>query len=229
MPDNARAGLTTRVLLSAWAFITLTLFFTVILLAGELTSRGQNPLDIAFKTEEPPPPHVATTSESSSHAKEIQLRFADADGCLLTAEPRRVELTDHIVDNCKVALIELLKGPKDGLTPLFPPIADPVAGVRAVYLVAGGELIVDLAHEILPDAKIASASSEALLVYGVVNTLAQPELKGTAEDEAIARVRFLVDGSPPTDAFPIHLDLSRPVVPDNQWNTGAESQQTGHG
>ena len=76
MPEPVRMGLGTRTLLSAWAFLTLILFFTVILLAGELISRGQNPLEVAF-TAEPPPPPVAP-SESSSRAKEIQLRFADA-------------------------------------------------------------------------------------------------------------------------------------------------------
>ncbi len=227
MPEPVRIGLGTRALLSAWAFLTLILFFTVILLAGELISRGQNPLEVAF-TAEPPPPPVAP-NESSSRAKEIQLRFADAEGGLLAVEKRSVELSDHLVDNCKVALVELLKGPGQGLSPVFATVADPSAGLRAVYLVEGGELIVDLAHEVLPAAKSASASSEALLIYSVVNTLSQPELKGPSEDVTIARVRFLVDGSPPTDAFPIHLDLSRPVAPDVQWNAGSETQQPANG
>lgn len=217
--------ISTRALLSAWAFLTLILFFTVILLAGELIARGQNPLDVAFQAEEPPPPRSAAASEDSGRATEVPLRFADAEGRLLAVETRRIELTGHVVGNCRAALVELLRGPKEGLTALFPPVSDPAAGVRAVYLVAGGELIVDLAHEVLPDAKIASASSEALLLYGVVNTLTHPALRGADEKETVTRVRFLVDGSPPADTFPIHLDISQPLGPDSQWNADPETQQ----
>lgn len=222
MSNSSRMPVTTRAWLSAWAFLTLILFFTVILLAGELITRGHNPLDVAFQEKEPPPPQAA--AEGSGRTAEIPLRFADADGSLLGVETRRVELTDHLVDNCKTALTELLKGPGAGLTPLFPPVADPAAGVHAVYLVEGGVLIVDLAHEVLPDARIASASSESLLIYGVVNTLTHPVLRGPNEDASVARVRFLVDGSAPSDAFPIHLDLSQPVAPNAQWNAGSEAQ-----
>jgi hypothetical protein len=207
-----------RALLAAWAMFTLILLFSVVLLVNEMMKLGHDPLAVSFN---PPPPPADASEAQANQAREVPLFFANADGTALAPETRRVELGDSTLDNCRAVLLELIKGPKkDTLTPIFPSIAAPESGIRALYLLEGGQLVVDLPHEILFDAAHGSTSMEALLAYGVANTLVQPAVKGAPED-AVQSVLFLVDGSSPTERFATHLDLSRPVAPDSRWNSPA--------
>ena len=89
------------------------------------------------------------------------------------------------------------------------------AKVRAVYLLPDGELVVDFSYELAQDHQ-KSTSAEALLVYGVANTLTQAAVKGERE-QAVRTVRFLVEGSTPHEWFECHLDLSEAVAPNPRW------------
>jgi spore germination protein GerM len=145
--------------------------------------------------------------------REITLYFARTDGQSLQPEPRRIEVTTSTVENCRNALRELVKGPARTLAPVLPANVT----VRALYLLNDGELVVDFSRELQPEsARERSAAVEALMVYGVTNTLTQPDLRG-AEGPAVRRVRFLVEGEAPPESYPAHLDLSLPAGPALHW------------
>jgi hypothetical protein len=199
-----------QALLVAWGMFTLVLIFSIVFLVAQMISQGKSPLDVAILEEgglpprEPPPGSAVGTIDAT-------LYFASSDGRLLVPETRHVEYTGSTVENCRNVLAALIDGPRD----ILHPIVSRSAKVRGVYLLAGGELVVDFSHEVELDHP-RSASAEALLVYGVVNSLTQEKIAGP-QDVPVKKVRFLFAGSPPTESFPAHIDLSESIAPDPQW------------
>ena len=205
-----------RLLLAVWGMATLVLMFTVVLLAVQMAEQGKDPLALVRKTESQAPPPVVTPSDVTA-TEEVALFFARADGCQLAPEAGRIELTDSTVANCRNALDALIRGPRDILTPILPTSAK----VRGIYLLDTGELVVDFSNDVaLEMRKCKSATSEGLMLYGIVNTLTQPVLKG-GKEVAATQVRFLIEGAAPRDSFPAHMDASAPIRPDDRWIAGA--------
>ncbi|NUM56201.1 MAG: GerMN domain-containing protein [Candidatus Hydrogenedentes bacterium] len=204
--------------LAAWALFTLILLFCVLLLANELLKSGKNPLDLSAIEEEQggdEPGPVAVSQLGNAYIYAVS-----GDGAMLVPELRSIPLGEFTVENCRAALDELKK-PTQGGTNL--PVLPVSAECNAMYLLSGGELVVDFSTSLQLGVP-RSAGAEAILVYGVVNTLTQQSLKGGKSD-AVKTVRFLIDGAVPRETFPAHLDLSRPVAPDAQWNTKTEAAQ----
>lgn len=194
-----------------WALATIVLFFCVILLANELIKSGQDPVAALL-----PAPQVSTEPlvverpTLSLGERDVALYFASPDGRDLMPETRSIEMSDNTVENCRQALEALVSGPSEGLTPILPANTR----IRAIYLLESGELVVDLSRELISEfTRYRSAALESLLVYGVVNTVAQPALAGKNEP-SIRSVRILLEGQAPQAAFPAHLDLSMPIEPD---------------
>ena len=96
------------------------------------------------------------------------------------------------------------------------PIVEPNTRVLAAFLLEGGRLIVNFSSDLKVGA-LNSASSEAMMIYGVVNTVTQPDLAGS-DGQRVNSVQFLVEGEVQVDQFPGHFDLSEPVEPDPQWS-----------
>ena len=209
-----------QVLFAAWAMLTLVLFFCVVLLVKEMVDRGHDPLAVATAPP-PPPPSISETAEEEDMVRTAQLYFADAEGRVLLPETRQLPHKSSTTENCHEALAALKEGPQGHLTPTLPPGAD----VRALFLLESGELVIDFSIEFLSE-QHRSASAEALMVYGIVNTLAQKTVKGQQEP-AVQCVRFLVEGSPPEQSLPGHghLDLSRPISPNSDWLGALEDAQ----
>jgi len=147
----------------------------------------------------------------SSAMREILLYFASPKGAALVAEPRRIELSERTVENCRKILAALIEGPRD----LLAPVLSPSTSVRGLYLLPGGELVIDFSRE-LEMGHIRSASAELLMVHAIVASLTQPGIN-TRAGERVGSVRFLFAGSPPTGAFPSHIDLSEAITPDLNW------------
>jgi len=203
--------------LAAWAMFTLILLFCVLLLANELMKSGKNPLDLS--AIERSPAAVAQGPGTASQLREVMLYAVGANGSALLPERRNIPLGDAAVDNCRAAL-DALKQPTADAANL--PVLPPSAEYNGFYLLPGGELVVDFsARGFQADLK-KSAGAETLLVYGIVNSLTQDSLKG-AKGEKANTVRFLIDGAVPREAFPAHLDLSKPIAPDAQWNLKTEA------
>ncbi|MDX9971715.1 MAG: GerMN domain-containing protein [FCB group bacterium] len=206
----ARAGLV------IWGFVTLVLLFTVVMLGMQLTRMGANPL--SFVAKEPvaavePAPPAAETAET----RQITLYFGATESAKLRTERRAIPVSTSTVENCKTALAELIKGSTAGLAPILPPETQ----VRSAFLMPEGELVVDLSAEAIDPAKT-SASSEALLVYGVANTLAQANLAGD-KAATVRKVRILIDGQP----YEGHIDVSAAYLPDSSWIASASGQPKG--
>ncbi len=200
-----------RALLAIWAMATVVLLMVVGLLIYEMARQGQVPFGMGGLAEGPSGP--VSEAMGGAPTREIRLYFASRDGRLLVAESRRITPSRNTLENCRLALDALLEGPHDVLTSILPTSAK----VRALYLLDDGELVVDFSRELALESR-RSASAEALMAYGVANTLAQNALQGAA-GEAVGRVRFLVEGAAPEESFPGqgHFDFSRPISPDYDW------------
>ncbi|MCC6143898.1 MAG: GerMN domain-containing protein [Candidatus Hydrogenedentes bacterium] len=204
-----------KLFLSIWAMVTLILLFCVILLANEMIRQGQDPLGLLqgdapaeTPTGPAPPPTPTTTGQ-----REVQLYFGSEDGAALVSERRRLVLTEATAENCRIAIQELIAGPRDLHSAILPASAK----VRAIYLLDSGELVVDLSRELLAEhSKFKSAALEGLMFYGIVDTVVQKGLVGE-DGKSVKQVRFLIEGLPPQEAFPAHLDLSQPLSPDRRW------------
>jgi len=144
---------------------------------------------------------------------DITLYFSDAEGRQLVPERRAIRGSEYTVENCRQALQALIDGPAQGTRAILPK----ETRVRGLYLLPTGELVIDFPVDLdLEMRKARSAAAEALLVYGIVNTLTQPDLQGP-KDPAVTAVRFLIGGSPAGENFPEHLDVSAPIAPDPSW------------
>ena len=178
-----------RALFVAWGMVTLVLLFCVGLLAYQMVRQRQAPL--VFRQE----PEVRSLSRRGlmrpGETREILLYFASADGRILVPQAHTIEHSGSTVANCRRALEALIEGSRDVLQPIMPPDT----GVRGLYMLDGGELVIDFSREVrLQEQR--SASSEALMIYGVVNTLTQNVLKGR-NDSAVTRVSISIVRSSP--------------------------------
>lgn len=200
-----------RALLIAWGMMTLVLVFCIVFLVAQMISQGKSPLDLAILEGAGIPQDDSSDIDAGVRSVDVTLYFAASDGRRLMPETRRLDYDTSLIQNCRKVLAALVDGPRD----ILHPIMSRSTKVRGVYLLDGGELVVDFSRELELDHP-RSASAELLFVYGVVNTLTQDALAQYSR-ESIKKVRFVFEGSPPTDSFPSHIDLSDPVWPDPQW------------
>jgi len=217
---DTKKSILVRLGLAVWAMATLILVFVIVMLVNEMLRNGQSPL-ASFRSEAPAEGKAAPASPQPvgpAGTKEIQLYFSAADGKGLTAEAATIESAGSTVENCRRAITGLIGGPRQGgLTPILPGNAR----LRGLYLLDSGELVVDFSNDVaLAHARIKSGGVEGMLVYGIVATVTQPALQGQDKAE-VKQVRFLVEGAPPTDGFPSHVDLSQPILPDPSWAQAA--------
>lgn len=208
-----------RAALVVWGMATLVLVFVVALLVYTMMEQGQDPLALATQIK-PRPATERQASVARVRTKEVRLFFATAGG-RLRIETRPIEFSDSTALNCHKALEALILGPSgDALAAILPANAQ----IRAMYLLETGDLIVDFGQFQVGQQKSAwSASSEALMAYGVTNTLTQATLQGET-GVPVKTVRFLFEGSAPPESFPAHLDLGAPLAPDSNWLEAAVSQ-----
>ena len=211
-----RKHILTRLGLAVWAMFTLVLCFVIAMLVNEMMRNGQSPL-ASFQMSATTEDNAAQTAPKPAGpggTKDIQLYYSGENGQGLAAEPATIESSGSTVENCRRAVAGLISGPRqNGFSPILPTNAR----LRGLYLLDSGELVVDFSSEVaLAHARLKSAGLEGMLVYGIVNTVTQPALRGQDKAE-VKRVRFLVEGAPPTDGFPSHLDLSQPILPDPSW------------
>lgn len=220
MAELKQTPFSRKVFFALWAMATLVLLFTVVLLTNELIRLGRNPLTLPEVLPEPIDPIEAPAS--TGEPVDALLYFASADARQLVGDPRRLTYSERTIDNCRAALEAMIGGP---VTPLHALIPETV-GIRGMWVMENGELVVDFSDAIQTDAR-KGVSEEALLVYSVVNTLTQPALQGT-DNVSVKSVRFLIGGLPPTVLYPAHLDLSGAITPDPQWIASQESGQPGN-
>ena len=213
MRSDTKKSILARLGLALWAMTTLILCFVIAMLVNEMLRNGQSPL-ASFQSEAPAESKAKpakTLPAGPAGTKEIQLYFSRDDGQGLASEPATIEFSNSTVENCRHAIAGLIEGPRqNGISPTLPTNAH----LRGLYLLDSGELVVDFSSDVAQaHARIKSAGVEGMLVFGIVNTVTQPTLQGQDKAE-VKRVRFLVEGAPPTDGFPSHIDLSQPIAPE---------------
>ena len=220
MSAEKRKQFIRRAMFGMWAMGTLILLFTVVLLVYEMSDRGYNPLPAPEASDTDTADEAITTTTTPT--QRVTLYFANESATTLSGEFRDLSLGAHTQENCRTVIEALIAGPQGNLTPIFPPTVE----VRNVFLIEDGELVVDFSQELGTDPnRPRSASSEALMVYGLANSVAQSAVEGESGG-SVERIRFLFEGSPLGDSFPDHLDLSGPIAPDSRWlaSSGSGSQ-----
>lgn len=196
--------------MAAWGVATLVLMFLVLILGYELYNRGEDaaeslPLGPGFATT------PQTVAEPTGTETTIQLYFGSPYSSGLRSETRLVALTDDTIANCKSAFEALAAGPR---TEAVPVLAS-TARVRAIYLLGGGDLVVDLSRDVdVPG--VHSASAEMLMARALTMTLTQSVLR-SGNTPPIKRVQFLFEGAPTGSHFPAHIKLDFPVEPESTW------------
>jgi len=200
--------------LAAWGLLTLVLLFTVVMLINEMLKAGQDPLGAIRGTPDTTTADAAPARPTTaSGMKDVALFFADPTGRMLLTESARIEAADSTIANCRTALERLIAGPRESLTPVLPDATK----VRAIYLRENGELVIDFSRELQAAfGRMRSASVESLLAYGVVQTVTQRALH-VEGDPQVKTVRILIEGAPPSEGFPAHIDYSEPFRPDPRW------------
>jgi hypothetical protein len=212
--------------LSLWALLSLVLLFTVVLLVREMVKSGKDPLAAlrprAAASAQTPAPAQTAAPQANLGMREVSLYFASRDGRRLEAETREIPCGDSLVENCRAALEALLRGPT---SPDLAPVLPANARIRGLYALERGEIVIDFSSEMKTEhIRFQSLSLEALMAYGVTNTLCQRALRGGGD--SAQQVRLLFDGSPP-DTFPAHLDVAQAIAPDAEW-TAPERETPAH-
>lgn len=211
MGPARRAEIFRRIFFAAWGLATVVLVFVVALLVFVMLRQEHAPVM--------PNAQAATAAPAQDEArfeatlkKEVDLYFANKQSLRLVPEKASIEFTEFTTENCRRAIEALIRGPQGDLDPVI----SPETRVRGLYLQPDGELVIDFTLDLaLQFKKTASASFESLMIYGIVNTVAQEAIKGSREP-AVTRVRLLMEGSA-REAFPVHADISEPFTPDPGW------------
>ena len=223
-PEPKNSHVFKSALMALWAMGTLVLFFCVVLLVYQMVQQGDDPLGFAAAEE-----RIATGAANEDvptvTAQEIRLYYADTQRFRIAPESRRIEHTSSTVENCRRALAALIEGPSSQNADELAPVISPQTIIRGVYLVEGGELVIDVElSRDLGSVTATSAAEELLMAQCVVATLTQPRLRGS-EDAAVRKVRFLFAGDAPQDTYPSHIDLSEPVEYDPDWVSSSSEGQ----
>lgn len=202
--------------MAVWGLFTLVLLFIVILLWREMLAQNMDLLasvrNVEVETSVTPTRARATATLGQ---RDVLLYFATGDGEALLPVTQSIEMTDSTTENCRATLGALIQGPdSEAHTSILPN----TTRIRALYLLRTGELIVDFSRELLEQQNLSSASMESLMAFGVVNTLTQGALQAQG-DTPVRSVRFLIEGSPPAEGFPAHIDLNDALGPDQRWVT----------
>ncbi len=132
---------------------------------------------------------------------EISLYFADPEVLKLSTEKRTINQVTNTVEQVRLTVVELIKGPTTALTPTIP--AGTLA--RTVFLDEKGCAYVDFSRAISENHP-GGATGELVTIASIVNTLT------VNFPEEIRKVRILIDGK---EARTIagHIDISRAIFP----------------
>lgn len=130
----------------------------------------------------------------------MKLYFLNNDGQSLVPEARTTEHTGDIIEQIKLVLIELSRGPFSSLLPTLPRETE----VREVFLDEKGCVYIDFSRELMRNHP-GGTEAEIATVSSIVGTLTQTFPKD------IRKVKILIDGRE-VDTIAGHVDVSRPIT-----------------
>jgi germination protein M len=180
--------------MTLWALAVCALIVIAVLLLREFLSGG-GPLMYGGQYQ-PPEPAETTTG--------VTLLFGSTDGEGLVREQTQVRKRTMLLDQVRVVIEELIRGPTGVLVRTIP------EGTKllSVYLLPDGTLVVDFSREI-QTLHTGGTTGEILTVYSIVNTL-------TMNFNEIEKVQILVDGDE-VETLVGHIDLESPLARDSRW------------
>lgn len=187
-----------------WAVFLATFTFAVPLTSPWWSTvlRGEIPDAADENGEEPggtPAEETASTGEVPGSMLRLTLRARQVDRPGLATVEREIPYVRGVLAQIQAALSALAL--PDGDAPALLPEGTRVLDVA---FTKAGTLFVDFSAEI-DAARAVGPDEERLLAEGIVTTVA-------ANFKAVRRVVILVDGRAPQ---PFHLDLTRPLLPDD--------------
>jgi spore germination protein GerM len=131
----------------------------------------------------------------------VSLYFMDVEELKLTAEKREISQTATVVEQVKLTIAELIKGPSTDLMPTIPEETE----VRTVFLDEKGCAYVDFSRAISQNHP-GGTTGELATIASIVNTL-------TANfPENIHKVQILIGGKE-AESIAGHINISKPIAP----------------
>ena len=132
---------------------------------------------------------------------EVSLYFLDTEELKLATERRNINQAANTVEQIRLTIVELVKGPLSALIHTIPGGTE----VRGVFLDEKGCAYMDFSRDI-SQKHPGGTTGELVTISSIVNTL-------TANfPEAVRKVRILIDGRE-AKTLAGHIDISRPIFP----------------
>ena len=132
--------------------------------------------------------------------REVLLYFSDSEGEYLIGEKRKILKKSDMKEEAREAMIELIIGPREKLTPTLPPRTK----LLTLQINEAGLAKVNFNLALSKDHP-GGSSAEMMTVYSIVNSLSLnfPQIK---------RVQILIEGKP-IETIAGHLSLRQPISP----------------
>jgi spore germination protein GerM len=131
----------------------------------------------------------------------VSLYFMNAEESKLVAETRAIGRAENIVEQIKLTVAELIKGPTTTLISTIPEETE----VRQMFLDEKGCAYVDFSRAISQNHP-GGTTGELATISAIVKTLVENF------PEVIQKVRILIDGKE-AESIAGHVDISRPIFP----------------
>ena len=130
--------------------------------------------------------------------REVLLYFSDSEGEYLIGEKREILKKNDLKEEAREAMIELINGPREKLTPTLPPRTK----LLTLQINEAGLAKVNFNLALSKDHP-GGSSAEMMTVYSIVNSLSLnfPQIK---------RVQILIEGKP-IETIAGHLSLRQPI------------------
>ena len=179
-------------------FVAITSFFQKLEQKG---SRGLRPLVCFYVLATIAGLGIRSMFAQELRSTEVRLYFMDADGLKLAVEKRTITQFDNTIEQVKLVLTELIRGPMTKLLPTIPP----ETGVKEVFIDEKGCAYIDFSPA-LSQNHPGGTTGELATISSIVNTLA------TNFPAEIRKVRILIGGKE-AKTIAGHIDISRPIFP----------------
>jgi spore germination protein GerM len=140
-------------------------------------------------------------STAPAHSTEVTLYFLHTEELKLATEKRAISQAANTVEQIKLTVAELIKGPTTMLERTIPEETQ----VREVFLDEKGCAYVDFSRDI-SQKHPGGTTGELITISSIVNTLT------TNFPEEIRKVRILIGGRE-AETIAGHIDISRPIFP----------------
>ena len=140
-------------------------------------------------------------SAQEARSTEVSLYFVDAEELKLAVETRIIDHPSNVVEQIRLTIGELIKGPTQALIPTIPSETK----LQEVFLDERGCAYLDFSRAISQNHS-GGTTGELVTISSIVNTLVRNF------PEEIRKVRILIGGQE-AKTLAGHIDISKPIFP----------------